>query len=113
MTAMRMPAFFLCHGGGPWPWLRGPLREMLHGLEQGLLAVPSQLPARPSAILVASAHWEASAFTVTSAQAPGMVYDYSGFPAEMYNIPLSQSRLTTACRPGGGLAVGGGLPGCA
>lgn len=86
MTAVRMPTFFLCHGGGPWPWMQGPLREMLRGLEQGLLTVPGQLPARPSAILVVSAHWEAAAFTVTSSATPGMVYDYSGFPPEMYRI---------------------------
>lgn len=86
MTATRMPAFFLCHGGGPWPWMQGPLREGLRGLERGLLAVPGQLPRRPDAIVVVSAHWEAPAFTVTSAAAPGMVYDYSGFPPEMYRI---------------------------
>lgn len=66
--------------------MQGSLREMLRGLEQGLLAVPGQLPTRPSAILVVSAHWEAPAFTVTSAEAPGMVYDYAGFPPEMYRI---------------------------
>jgi aromatic ring-opening dioxygenase catalytic subunit (LigB family) len=86
MTAARMPAFYLCHGGGPWPWLQGPFRDMLKELERGLLQVPRQLPQRPSAILVVSSHWEERAFTVTSAPHPGMVYDYSGFPQEMYTI---------------------------
>jgi aromatic ring-opening dioxygenase catalytic subunit (LigB family) len=86
MTSTRMPTFFLCHGGGPWPWMQGRLREGLRGLERGLLAVPGQLPRRPDAIVVVSAHWEAPAFTVTSSAAPRMVYDYSGFPAEMYRI---------------------------
>lgn len=86
MSTVRMPTFFLCHGGGPWPWLQGPLREGLRGLERGLLAVPGQLPQRPDAIVVVSAHWEAHAFTVTSSPAPGMVYDYSGFPPETYRI---------------------------
>lgn len=89
MTSTRMPTFFLCHGGGPWPWMQGRLREGLRGLERGLLAVPGQLPRRPDAIVVVSAHWEAPAFTVTSSAAPGMVYDYSGFPAEMYRIHYS------------------------
>ena len=66
--------------------MQGPLREGLRGLERGLLAVPGQLPRRPDAIVVVSAHWETHAFTVTSAVAPGMVYDYSGFPSEMYRI---------------------------
>lgn len=84
--AQRMPTYFLCHGGGPWPWLQGHLRDMLRTLEHGLLDVPRQLAQRPQAILVVSAHWEAPVFTVTSSEAPGMVYDYVGFPRETYNI---------------------------
>ena len=83
---MRFPAYYLCHGGGPWPWLQGPLRQMLQRLEQGLLVIPDQLPQRPDAILVISSHWEANAFSVTASPAPGMVYDYAGFPAETYRI---------------------------
>ena len=26
-TSTRMPAYFLSHGGGPWPWLTGPMRD--------------------------------------------------------------------------------------
>lgn len=83
---MRMPTYFLCHGGGPWPWMQGPLRRILGELERGLLCLPAQWPTRPTAILVVSAHWEEPVFTVTSADTPGMVYDYSGFPPEMYAI---------------------------
>ncbi len=82
----RQPTFFLCHGGGPWPWMQGPLRQMLRNLEKGLCEVPSQLPAKPSAILVVSSHWEEKAFSFTSSPAPGMVYDYHGFPPETYRI---------------------------
>lgn len=32
-------------------------------------------------------HWEARAFTVTTAAQPGMLYDYSGFPAHTYQAP--------------------------
>ena len=83
---MRQPTVYLCHGGGPWPWMQGPLRQMLHRLEQGLRALPAQLPARPSAIVVVSSHWEAPAFSFTAAAAPGMVYDFQGFPPETYRI---------------------------
>lgn len=86
MTTVRMPTYFLCHGGGPWPWLDGPFRRVLSRLEQGLRAVPALLPARPAAILVISAHWEERDFTVTASDAPGMVYDYAGFPPETYAI---------------------------
>lgn len=86
MSVMRQPCFFLCHGGGPWPWLQGPLRQMLGGLEQGLRALPQLLPERPAAILVVSSHWESPVFSVSTSPAPGMVYDYSGFPPETYQI---------------------------
>lgn len=45
-----------------------------------------RLPARPSAILVVSGHWEQAQFTVSTAPWPSMVYDYSGFPAHTYSL---------------------------
>jgi len=42
--------------------------------------------ARPSAIIVVSAHWEAPSVTVTSGERPRLIYDYSGFPQESYKI---------------------------
>jgi aromatic ring-opening dioxygenase catalytic subunit (LigB family) len=86
MQQHRLPSFFLCHGGGPWPWMDGPFREMFSGLERSLQAVPAQLPQRPAAILMVSAHWEEAVFTVTAAQQPPMIYDYAGFPPETYAI---------------------------
>jgi len=29
----RMPTYFLSQGGGPWPWLTGPLRDNMAELE--------------------------------------------------------------------------------
>jgi aromatic ring-opening dioxygenase catalytic subunit (LigB family) len=36
--------------------------------------------------LVATAHWEEEAFTFSSGTAPGMIHDYSGFPAHTYQV---------------------------
>lgn len=83
---MKQPVFFLSHGGGPWPWLDGPFREGFAWLEASLKALPAQLPEPPRAVLAVSGHWEESDFTVSSAAAPGMVYDYSGFPEHTYHI---------------------------
>jgi aromatic ring-opening dioxygenase catalytic subunit (LigB family) len=63
-----------------------PLPQNFDWLEQSLQAVPGQLPQRPKAILMVTGHWEAPTFMVSSAVEPGMVYDYSGFPEEMYRI---------------------------
>jgi aromatic ring-opening dioxygenase catalytic subunit (LigB family) len=82
----RMPTYFISHGGGPWPWLDGPFRRQFAVLERQLASLPRELPQPPKAVLVVTGHWEAPRFTVGGAQRPGMVYDYSGFPAHTYSI---------------------------
>lgn len=37
-AANPMPTFFLSHGGGPWPYMHGPVREHHALLEQALTA---------------------------------------------------------------------------
>lgn len=41
---------------------------------------------RPEAIVLVSAHWECEQPTLTSGAAPELIYDYGGFPAEMYQL---------------------------
>lgn len=48
--------------------------------------LPRQLPARPKALLVISAHWEESVATVMTSPAPPILYDYGGFPPDAYTI---------------------------
>ena len=41
----------------------------------------------PEAILVVSAHWEKQRpLEITSAELPGIIYDFYGFPEEMYQL---------------------------
>ncbi len=86
MQNHRLPTFFLSHGGGPWPYMDGDYRRAHAQLEASLQALPAALPAKPKAILMLSAHWEESAFTVMTSPAPGMLYDYGGFPAHTYQV---------------------------
>ena len=51
-----------------------------------LRSFPGTLAARPGALLVVSAHWEAPAPTVTASARPPLIYDYSGFPAHTYEL---------------------------
>ena len=81
-----MPTYFLSHGGGPWPYMDGPMRAPFRLLEQSLQDIPRQLPQRPNAVLVISGHWEEQEFTVSSSARPGMVFDYHGFPESLYHI---------------------------
>ncbi len=81
-----LPTYYLPHGGGPWPFMTGDFRQLFASLERALAAIPPQLSAKPSCILLISAHWEAPVITVSCAAAPGMIYDFTGFPAAMYQV---------------------------
>lgn len=75
-------ALFISHGGGPMPLLGEPgHQQLVNTLQQLAKTLP-----KPRAILLISAHWEEQVATVTSSAAPGLLYDYYGFPAESYQI---------------------------
>ncbi|MEM7182707.1 MAG: class III extradiol ring-cleavage dioxygenase [Spirochaetota bacterium] len=82
MTQYRYPILFLNHGGGPLPLLGDPQHQ---GLVNFLQNVCQDLPI-PKSILVISAHWEEDVASITSAEKPGLIYDYFGFPKEAYEI---------------------------
>jgi aromatic ring-opening dioxygenase catalytic subunit (LigB family) len=82
----RLPTYFISHGGGPWPYLDGPFRRMFDQLEQSLFDIRRELGDTPRAVLVISGHWEEHGFAISSAEQPGMEYDYSGFPPHTYQI---------------------------
>jgi aromatic ring-opening dioxygenase catalytic subunit (LigB family) len=81
----RLPVVSLPHGGGPWPWVNVGMSAAERDALAGYLGrVADGL--RPRALLVVTAHWEARCPTVSSAERPSMLYDYSGFPPESYRI---------------------------
>ena len=49
---MRLPTYFISHGGGPWPWLEGPYRKQYDKLDASLRAIVRELPEKPKAILI-------------------------------------------------------------
>jgi aromatic ring-opening dioxygenase catalytic subunit (LigB family) len=85
-VSTRLPTFYLSHGGGPWPYMKEEARRPFARLEESLRELPRQLPQKPEAILVVSGHWEEREFAVMAGAAPPMVYDYGGFPEELYHI---------------------------
>lgn len=86
VSSLRLPTYFLSHGGGPWPWIKDRLPGDLDRLEASLAAIPDELAARPKAILCVSAHWTAPTFTIQRNAQPPMLYDYGGFPEFTYRI---------------------------
>jgi aromatic ring-opening dioxygenase catalytic subunit (LigB family) len=86
MSTRPLPTFFVSHGGGPWPWMDGDMGRAHAQLAASLRDIPGRLGARPAAVLMVSAHWEAPEFTVMTAAQPGMLYDYGGFPEHTYHV---------------------------
>ncbi len=85
----RQPAIYLTHGGGPCFWMEFPEPFGPHaydGLRAYLAGVIVSLAAAPRAIIMISAHWEAAVPTVSTAPAPGMLFDYYGFPPHTYQL---------------------------
>jgi aromatic ring-opening dioxygenase catalytic subunit (LigB family) len=82
-----MPAAFLPHGGGPWPFVDlGLPRGEVEALAEYLRSVRSLPKSPPEALLVISAHWEAPVPTVMTAEHPPLYFDYYGFPPEAYQL---------------------------
>lgn len=66
--------------------------------------------AKPSAILVVSAHWEAAPATLGAVRTVPLIYDFSGFPRELYQVryaapgaPALAERVKALLQPRGGV----------
>lgn len=86
MSRVRLPTYFLSHGGGPWPWMKDERGSTYDQLEASLHEVRRELGQPPRAVLMISGHWEAAGFLLSSAAHPPMTYDYYGFPEHTYRI---------------------------
>jgi aromatic ring-opening dioxygenase catalytic subunit (LigB family) len=89
MQEPKLPAIYLPHGGGPWPFV--DLGGLVDARESEALALylrgmPAALPRRPKALVVVSAHWEAPVPTVMTSPHPPLLFDYYGFPEAAYRI---------------------------
>lgn len=74
-----LPSLFVSHGAPTLPLTDAPARSFLE-------SYASQLPVRPRAILIVSAHWEAETPTLSWRDTNDTMHDFFGFPAALYRI---------------------------
>ena len=60
------PSLYIPHGGGPCFFMDDP-QGIWTGMAAFLRRYPEDLPARPKAIIVVSAHWETKGFAFGAA----------------------------------------------
>lgn len=72
-----MPVGFVAHGA--------PLLAIDERKGAGLLAWGRTIP-KPRSILAISAHWEAAPVQLSATETVPLVYDFSGFPRELYAL---------------------------
>jgi 4,5-DOPA dioxygenase extradiol len=74
----KMPVLFIGHGS--------PMNIVMdNDFTQSLKLLGTKLP-RPKSILVISAHWLTKASLVTCMKNPQQIYDFFGFPPELYRV---------------------------
>lgn len=74
----KLPTLFLSHGS--------PMHAIHSGAAgQVWAALATQLP-RPKAVLIVTAHWETNLPMLSGNAKPSMIYDFGGFPDELYKI---------------------------
>lgn len=77
VAPQRMPTVFISHGAPP-------LVDDARWVSQ-LRRLAADLP-RPTAILMASAHWEAAPTMLGATEPAPLVYDFAGFPRRFYDV---------------------------
>ncbi len=63
----------------------GP-EDTWHKMASWLCQLGESIGARPSQIVVCSAHWESESIHINANPSPALIYDYAGFPPHTYEL---------------------------
>lgn len=98
----RLPVLFVSHGAPTLPLESSAAHDFLTGLGAAL--------GRPRAILVVSAHWETGQPAVSTAVQPETIYDFYGFPQELYRLHYPAPGAPQLAARVAGLLAASGMP---
>ena len=74
----RQPVLFIGHGN--------PMNALSDNSFTKSLKKLSETIEKPKAVLVISAHWQTRGTSITLSDDPRQIYDFYGFPRELYNV---------------------------
>jgi 4,5-DOPA dioxygenase extradiol len=77
MTSQKPPTVFVSHGSPMTALDAGPYAQALAAFGKSVA---------PAAILVISAHWQEPGIRIASGIRPDLIYDFGGFPRELYEL---------------------------
>ncbi|MCC2111514.1 MAG: dioxygenase [Hyphomicrobiales bacterium] len=97
---MRFPTLFVSHGAPDMVLRANAARDFLAGYGERL--------GKPKTILAVSAHFASDRPTIAADSAPSMIYDFYGFPDELYEIdypapgdPVTAIKITALLQSAG------------
>lgn len=113
LSAMPLPTLFIPHGGGPCFFMEWNPPNAWNRMADWLRSVGDLVGTRPTAVVVISAHWQAPAYTVNTQAAPGLLYDYYGFPEHTYQLQYPVAGVPMLAADVRARLVAAGLPSAA
>jgi 4,5-DOPA dioxygenase extradiol len=103
---MTLPTLFISHGSPMHATLDSRAARGWAALGQRV----GQTWGRPSAVLIASAHWETELPMVSTATQPQTIHDFGGFPPELYRLQYKAPGAPTVAQKAVALLKQAGLP---
>jgi 4,5-DOPA dioxygenase extradiol len=101
MKTARLPAVFISHGSPTLPLEQSAATDFLRQLGPSF--------GRPEAILAVSAHWDTARPAVSAAEHPETIYDFYGFPPELYRLRYPAPGAPGLAKRAAGLLADAGM----